>query len=276
MRSLLRFLLRYHFFILVLLLEILAFSLVIQNNSYQGAAFLNSSSKVAGQVYTWSHGVNQYLNLKTENQVLLQELAYYRQNMSGALKDISGHTVLTNDTVYRQQYTYIPAQVINNSVNKQNNHLTLNKGLLQGIKPQMGVISPVGVVGIVKDASENFATVMSVLNQNLKLSAMHKTSGYFGSLSWDGLNRRYALLSDLPSHVTLNQGDTIITSGYSTIFPKGIIIGFVELDNDAQMGEFLKVKVKLAADFGNLTNVMVVSNLFAAEQLELEQQSAHD
>jgi rod shape-determining protein MreC len=277
MRSLFRFLLRYHFIILVLLLEILSLSLVIQYNNYPGTAFLNSSNKVAGRVYAGVNSINQYLNLKTENQMLLAELASFRQNMPQSFKDNSGIEQRYYDSLISQQYLYIPAQVVNNSVNKQNNHLTLNKGSRQGVKPQMGVVSATGAVGIVKDVSENYASVISILNQNVKVSAMHKASGYFGSLSWDGLNRQHALLSDLPSHVKLMPGDTIITSGYSAVFPKGVLLGFVVVDDDdSQSGEFLLVKVELAVDFSNLENVMVVSNLFAAEQLELEQKSAHD
>ncbi len=276
MRSLLNFLLRYNFFILFLLLEIIALALVVQFNAYPKASFINSSSKTVGKVYASLYRVNQYFNLKNENQILLHELAYYRQNSFNSLKDNQSKHITINDTLYKQQYIYIPAQVVNNSVNKQNNHITINKGFNQGIKPQMGVVSALGAVGIVREVSSNYASVISILNQNIKISATHKSSGYFGSLEWDGISRDFALLTDLPNHVTLNQGDTIITSGYSTMFPKGVLIGFVDNDDDEQTGEFLVVRVRLSVDFGNLANVMVINNLMATEQLNLEQSTAHD
>ena len=129
---------------------------------------------------------------------------------------------------------------------------------------------------IVKDVSDNYASVISILNQNLKVSARLKRTGYFGSLNWDGLDYRYVNLFDLPNHISVNSGDTVITSGFSSMFPKGEVIGIVDDIDDSEGSEFIKVRVKLSVNFKNLSNVMVVKNLFRSEQIELENKASHD
>jgi rod shape-determining protein MreC len=140
----------------------------------------------------------------------------------------------------------------------------------------MAVISPFGIVGVVKDVSDNYASVISVLNQNLKISVMIKHSGYFGSLNWEGGNYRYALLTDLPSHITVYKGDTIITSGYSSMFPKGEFVGVVETVNDVKSSDLLSLRIRLGVDFKNISHVMVIKNLLQNEQIKLETESSHD
>jgi rod shape-determining protein MreC len=159
---------------------------------------------------------------------------------------------------------------VNNSVNRPNNYLTLNAGSNQGIRAGMGVVSSDGIIGIVKDVSPNFSAVISVLNQNLKISAMVKKSGYFGSLSWDGANYQYVTIDDLPGHIMVERGDTIITSGFSVVFPKGHLIGFVDTALNSGSSSLLSVRVKLANDFKRVSHVMVIKNLLKEEQLELE------
>lgn len=276
MRSLLNFIYRFHYFIIFILIESFALFLVIQYNNFHRASFLNSSSQLSGLVYKQLHGVTQYLNLKNKNLVLTRELSEYKANSKKAYKKNKISLLQVYDSVYVQHYEYIPCQVINNSVNKQNNYLTLNAGNVQGIHSQMAVLSPEGVVGVVKETSENFASVISILNQNLRVSGMLKRTGYYGSLNWDGLDYRYANLYDLPNHISIIKGDTVITSGYSTMFPKGELIGVVEEIDDVEGSEFVKIRVKLAVDFKNVSNVIVVRNLLKEEQLKLESEASHD
>ncbi len=276
MRSLLNFLVRYHYFILFILIECFSIVLLIQYNDYQKASFLNSSSSISGRVYLTFHSVYEYVNLKSANKELNETISSYRNQSKDAYKDNQIRLMDVLDSVYLQKYQFIPCQVINNSTNKQNNYLTLNVGKHQGVGMEMAVVSPKGIVGVVKDVSENFASVISVLNQNLKISAMIKNSGYFGTLYWDGINYRYAIMSDLPNHIVVRKGDEIITSGYSAMFPKGETIGVVEEINDSKSSDFMSLKIKLAVDFKNVTNVMVIKNLLHDEQQNLENNSGHD
>jgi rod shape-determining protein MreC len=182
-------------------------------------------------------------------------------------------TSTVRDTLYRQQYTFLEAEVVNNSTNKQNNYITINKGRKQGIKEEMGVISPLGVVGVVKSVSANFSTVISVLNQNQnQISVKFQKNDYFGNLVWEGKNHRYATMKEILHHVPVAVGDTIVTSGLSAIFPKGIMVGTVE-DFEVKGGNFYEIKVKLANDFKQLTVVYVIKNYFKEEQLNLEEKT---
>lgn len=276
MRSLLNFFLRFHFIILFILLEFFSFFLLIQYNDYQKSSYFNSSAAVSGRVYKSLSNVTQYLSLREKNKILVDALADYRTYDSSAFKSNRVALIDVLDSVYVQRFQFIPTTVINNSINRQNNYLTLDVGTKQGVNKGMAVVSATGVVGVVKDVSDNFASVISLLNQNLRISAMIKTNGYFGSINWDGADYRRVILSDLPSHIVVSKGDTVITSGYSSMFPKGELIGVVDEVEKSERGEFLQVYVRLAVDFKNISNVMVVKNLFKEEQLMLEKESSHD
>jgi len=214
--------------------------------------------------------------LRKENDELIKSFAkeWNTQKDSYQQNKISLGDIF--DSVYIQKYEFLPAEVINNSANKQNNYLTLNIGAKQGVEAGMAVIAPEGIVGVVKDVSNHFSAVISILNQNFKVSAMLKSSGYFGSLYWDGINYKYVTLYDLPNHISVQPGDTVITSGYSIMFPKGVIVGVVDELNDRKGADFLSAKVRLAVDFKNVSHVMVIKNLLKEEQLKLENSSTHD
>jgi rod shape-determining protein MreC len=220
--------------------------------------------------------MTQYLGLKEKNRELIDAIAKNRNYSKSAYKYNQISLIDVLDSNYIQQYKYIPTVVINNSVNKQNNYLTLNVGKNQGVDKGMAVVSPMGIVGVVKESSKNFSSVISLLNQNLRISAMIKRNGYFGSVNWDGTNYQRVILSDLPSHISIRNGDTVITSGYSTMFPKGELIGVVDEVEKSERGEFLEVKVKLSVDFKSISNVIVIRNLLQEEQLMLEKESSHD
>jgi rod shape-determining protein MreC len=174
------------------------------------------------------------------------------------------------DTLRKQQYTYITARVINNSVNRRNNYLTLDKGSLQGIEKDMGVISSSGVVGIVKDVSKHYCTVMSVLHKNTRISARFNHNNYFGSPVWDGNDSREATLLDIAKHVKFSVGDTLVTTVFSSIFPEGVMVGVVKESNIKKGDNFYKITVNLSANFLNLSHVYIVNNLLKKEQQELE------
>jgi rod shape-determining protein MreC len=277
MKSLFKFLFTYHFFILFLLLETLSVFLLIQYNVYQRAVFINAANSVRGNVYNIFHSVTQYLSLREANEQLVLENTYLRNNLKSSLYDNRVQSFHVNDTCFSQHYIYIPAQIINNSVSKQNNYITLNRGSRQGIRPDMGVICPSGVVGVVRNVSENFSLVISVLNCSLnKYSAKVERSGYFGSLSWNGRNYRFASLSEIPYHVNIHKGDTIVTTGYSVSFPEGIILGTIENFSAGEGDSFYDITVRLSTDFKALNYVYVISNLMKDEQKKIEREVSND
>ncbi|HKK42641.1 MAG TPA: rod shape-determining protein MreC, partial [Bacteroidales bacterium] len=169
------------------------------------------------------------------------------------------------------QYQHTSAVVIENSINKQKNFFTLNKGRKQGIHADMAVISEDGVAGMIVGVSDNFSVAMSLLNLDFKLSSRMKSNGYFGSLTWDGKNPHEAILNDIPQHVTVSIGDTVETTGYSAIFPEGIKIGVVK-SYKRPGGDFYKITVRLFTDFRKLHFVDVIGNLKKTELLELQNQ----
>lgn len=276
MRSLFHFIYKYHYFILFILLESLSFSLIIGFNHYQNTSFINSSNQITGNLYQTTHSISQYFGLKKVNQELANRLSKIQNTNKKSYQNNKISTLDIYDSIYIQKYQYIPVKVINNSVNKQNNFITLDKGEKHGLGVDMGVVSATGVIGIIKNVSANYAAVVSLLNKNLKISAMVKKNNYFGTFHWEEEDYKYGNLNDLPNHIHLQRGDTIITSGYSSIFPKGEIIGFVSEISKSEGGNFLSVKVKIAADFKNLSNVFVVKNLMKKEQIELETNTIND
>lgn len=270
MRNLIRFLVKNRFFFFFLLLEFVAISLLVQNNGYQSAKFFNSSNFLVGNLYSSVNGFKDYFNLKEVSDELAEQNLELQATSVGSFSKMFGGTVQINDTSYLQLYTYTLAKVVNNSVNKQRNYLTLNRGAINGVEEGMSVITPSGIVGIVKSVSNHYASVMSVLHNDIKISGKIKKSGYFGSLIWEGDNYRLAKLSDIPNHVEMNIGDTVVTSGYSTIFPENVLIGTVKDFSLPEGNSFYDVTVQFSTDYKSLAYVFVVKNLMKGEQQELE------
>lgn len=274
MRNLFLFIWKHHIFVLFLILEALAFYFIVKNNSFQNAGFINSANIVAGNILGIYSEIREYFYLRKTNQILVEENALLRSQLEESF--IKNQIPYKADTNYIQKYIYRTARVLNNSVNKRNNYLTLDKGRLHGIEPEMGVISPDGVVGVIKNVSDNFSTVMSVLNKNTVVSCKVKKNGYFGTLIWEGGNPAYATLNDVPRHAALQQGDTIVTSGASAIYPEGILVGFVDEARLEDGDNFYTIRIKLSADYAKLTHVYVVKNLMSEEQINLEKASQND
>lgn len=217
--------------------------------------------------------VKEYINLKENNANLARENANLKTLMPESFYEVSALTQVVKDSLRKQQYSYINARVVNNSVNRRNNYLTLDRGSIHGITKDMGVISSTGVVGIIKDVSPHYCTVMSVLHKNTRISTRFKNSNYFGSLVWEGENYRQATLTDIAKHVKFNVGDTLVSTMYSSIFPEGIMVGTVE-NSDIRKGEnFYRINVALSTNFSNLSHVYVVVNLLKDEQLRLEEET---
>lgn len=273
MRNLIAFISKYSFFFLFLILEVFAFYLLFRNNNFQRTVFLNSTNKVSGNIYESYSEWTDYLDLSVVNQQLAKENSRLRENQIKAYQRLFGENIMVNDTIYKRKYFYTKAKVINNSINKQNNYITLDIGASNGVKKGMGVIGPSGVVGVVKDVSTHFSSVLSVLHRSAKISAKLKNTNYFGSMQWNGENYQVGMLLDIPNHVDISKGDTIETSGYSATFPEGIVLGTI-LGFEKPDGEnFYDISIKFINDFKHLTHVYVVKNNYQLEQQSLEEKS---
>ena len=256
MKNLIKFIINYHFFLMFLVFEIFALTLSIKHSEVKARAFMTSANSVSGFFYKKVSSVTKYFSLteknkklKLENNKLLNKLAKYEFSLKqGGIK------------IYDEKFSYSSAEIIKNSVFSQNNFLTIDKGSSDGIKPDMAVVSSDGVIGITAKVSSHFTTVISLLNKRLGISGKLKRTDYFGSVRWDGNDYRYVTLKEIPNYIDINKGDTVITSGYSYIFPPDIIIGFVEEVTDVKENNFFKIKVKLNPDFKNVRYVYVIDN----------------
>lgn len=278
MRNLLNFLLKYNHWFLFILLEVISFVLLFRFNHYQHSVYFSSANAVAGKVYEVSGGITSYFHLKSVNEDLLDrimELEQQNHNLEDALgRHLSDSTELNSiRNLPNTDYQVFKARVINNSLNLVDNYITLNRGSKDGIRPEMGVVDGNGVVGIVYDTSSHYSRVISVLNSKSSISCKIVGSEYFGYLKWGYGDSRYAYLKDLPRHAEFNLGDTVVTSGYSTVFPEGIMIGTVDDMADSNDGLSYLLKVKLATDFGKVSEVRVIARTGQHEQKELEQKS---
>lgn len=272
MQNIFAFLLRYKFFFIFLSMEVVAFSMIINHSFYQRYILLNSANKLTGTLYTWNMGISEYFSLKQVNQQLADENARLRERLQQSEVQSQPEPLTATDSLVPLQFNYVAARVISNSTNKRNNYIMIDKGRKHGIGPDMAVISPEGVVGIVINVSDNYAWLMSVLNKNSKINGRLKNSNYQGSLSWDGGNSRVGLFRDVPSHAHLNIGDTVVTSGFSLMFPKDIMIGTITDFFIASGEHFYTVNLQFSVDFNRLSHVYVVKNLMRHEQLSIMKQ----
>ena len=276
MRNLFLFLWRYNFFIFFLLLEACCIYLIVQNSKYRRASFINSTNRVAAEVNSGVSAVTEYINLRTTNEALARQNATLRGLFPDVYYIDSALRRTVSDTNYRQQYTFLTAKVVNNSVNRRSNYLTLDRGSLQGVKPEMGVICPDGVVGIVKDVSEHYCSVISFLHKDSRISARIRKNGYIGSMVWGGTDDAHGQLTDIAKHVKLAPGDTIVTSSFSAIFPEGVMIGVIDRVNPETSDNFQDIDVKLSTPFASLSYVYIVGNLYKEEQRALEDSLSND
>lgn len=257
------FIYQYRAFFTFLVLELFCSWLIVLNNQYQGASFFNSANSFVAGVNGFSHNTKEYFSLRETNTLLAEENTRLRKtleqlNQSGIARDTLG---LVDSTVIKR-FDFVSAKVVNNSTDFQTNFITINRGSDYGIEPGMAVISTLGIVGKVKIVSEHFSVVTSLLNIDIMVSATMKRTGYFGTIEWDGQNTDYVKLQYIPLHVKPMVGDTIVTSGYSGVFPEGIMIGTIAEINPTNETSFHDLSVKLSQDFRKLSYTTVVrSNL---------------
>lgn len=269
MEKLIDLLKKYDYVLLFLLLVVVSFVLMSRTSYYQRSKLVAWASGVAGSWYSGIHSVSGYFGLKSENDRLAAENADLRARLAESYISYSDSVFSIADTVYRQRYDYTEASVIKKSWSQQNNYIMIGKGRRHGLKPDMAVISPEGIVGVVVATTPNFATVMPVLHSDSRNSVKLKRTGINGSLVWDGLDYRYAQVLDVPTTHPFAQGDTVVTSGLAGDFPEGILVGYVESADTLKGSGFYKLRIRLATDFNKLDHVYVINNMFRKEQEEL-------
>lgn len=276
MRNLFQYLWKIHSFLLFVFLEVIAIYLIVTNNTYQQSAFINSSNKMSNSILNVANNWSEYFTLKSQNDQLAAENARLRAKLASAFIVTDNRFFERNDTLYRQQYKFTELKIINNSLNKRNNYIILNKGRLQGIRLDMGLINSNGVIGIIKDVSDNFCSAISVLHAKTAIDAKIKNIGYTGTVGWDGGSYRYGNLINIPSHVKVKIGDTVLTSGNSSMFPEGIMIGTVK-DVKLKSGEsFFTIRILFSVDYNKVEHAYAILNLFKEEQTNLMKKNTDD
>ncbi len=266
MRNLFQLLLKYNAVFIFIFLEIFCFYLIIKFNEEQAGIFSATTTAFNGIFYNVKDDVSKHFSLEEENDKLAEDNTL----LFARLEESKFNNIIESDTSYQQQYTYTSARVVNNSTNRSNNYLTINRGKKHGIKKHTGVIGGNGLVGIVLATSEHFSTIMSLLHQQTKISVAIKNKNYFGSLVWNGKNSRHMELEAISRDAEILVGDTIVTSGYSSIFPGGIMVGLVNEVDNVEGSSFHEINVELSQNLNNIRYCYVVSNLLQEEQTALE------
>lgn len=262
----------YRAFLLLLFMEIVCLWLLVRNNPYHSASYFHTSNILIGNIYETKSNISQYFSLPAINEQLSNDNAKMREMLSKSLVpiivDSKQDSLELSNPDYN--YKYLSAKIINNSTNLMHNFITLDKGRKNGVEPGMGVISGLGIVGKVMSVSENFSTVSSLLNTDVFVSANLKRNNTFCSVNWDGRDILKSKLLFVPRHIELEKGDTVVTSGYNSIFPKDIFVGFIDDYSLTTNSSFYDIGVNLSNDFSNLTYVYVIKNPFKEERIELE------
>lgn len=253
-------------------LELFAAWLIVENNQYQSTKFFNSSNKLAANIIGTTQGIKEYFSLRRINAELAEENALLRTKLEQ--RNQSLYTLETReiqDPEIINRFDFISAKVINNSVERFKNYITIDKGALDGITPGMAVISAAGAVGKVKSVSDHYAVLISLLNTDEFTSSMIKRTNHFGSINWDGKDPLYSQLNFIPRHANPSVGDTVVTSGFNSVFPKGILVGVIDEVSLGPEAQFYDLKVRLAQDFNKLAFVEIVRSNLLEEKDSLEQ-----
>ena len=274
MRNLLEFLSKYYHWLLFLVLEVVSFVLLFQYNSYQGSVWFSTSNAVVGKVYEVDAAIESFFSLTKVNENLTQR-NFYLERQVNQLRRL--YADMTRDTTAAERaeleflgrYELIPAKVVSNSIDRADNLMTIDRGRKDGVELDMGVACGNGVVGVVYLVSDHYSVVMPVLNYHSRISCSIRHRGYFGYLKWSGGDASIAYVEDVPRHAKFKRGDWVETSGYSSIFPPGVLVGKIVEVYNSRDGLSYKLKVHLSTDFGNVRDVCVISDKGIAERTRL-------
>lgn len=249
---------KYHSAIVFVVLELLCIIMIVNSLPYQSRKMVSVSNRIAGRWYRTMANWNDYMNLKTQNEILAE-------NNAMLMNQLENVTASSDSLIINEIYTFMPAHVIKNTINKTNNYILIDKGAADGIEPDLGVICDNGVVGKIVNVSTHFASVMSLLNSYSVVSCRFIDNQYIANVVWDNMNYQYGVVQDIPSHLVINKGDTLVTSGYSNMFPPDVKVGVVEEYYYDENEMFSKAKLKFLTNFSTLRHVYVVKNNYKAE-----------
>lgn len=291
MRNLLLFLIRNQNFFIFIFLQLICLVLLVNYQYYHQARFLGSAQELTGSYYSITEGTRDYFqlrklndSLRKANTDLINRLNNYRESVNSKdalpLKDSlrltlpksQVDTILTDTAKLKrvQQYQYLSANVVNNTVNKRNNYITLSRGSKQDMKAPMGLMTHRGIVGIITNVSQNYSVGISVLHNDFSLSCEVKSIGKIGALSWDGRNPEIVQLENLPTHINIKKGQEVVTSPYSRLFPPGVPVGEIVDYNKSKGANFYQVDVKLNVNLRSLHHVFAIKNRMLEEQMKVE------
>ena len=276
MRGLIQLIYRYHAFLIFLILQIICFIFIFNFNRYHKVMFINSSSEILGGLYKQRASLAEYISLVGVNDSLAEANALMKNRDLKNFRQMSDDLLLYEDSLYKQVFEFNTARVINVSINRNTNFITLDKGSALGVIKDAGVISGGNLVGIVKEVSDHFAVVMPLINTNFRSTVKLGRSGDMGQYTWDAENANQGLVNEIPKHIKVAFNDSVFTTGFSYYFPENILIGTVAEVNSSPEDEFQSIRLNLATNFRTLSHVDIVINLLKGEQVALENQVDQD
>jgi rod shape-determining protein MreC len=271
MRNIFLFIARFSNLFFFLLLQAVALTMLFRYNKFHEAAYMNVANEATGKVFLRYNGIQTYFSLKKENDKLREQNARLMNMLKVDFNAPDSSLQLITDTIrvdsieqYRK-FLFLPAKVIGNSVDEQNNYLTLHRGSNQGVDVNMAVVGPEGIIGKVINVSPNMSVVMSLLHRKNSVVALLKKGSGFGEVIWDGKDPRFVTLTKIPRTIKINKGDTVVTSPYSDIFPAGQVVGFVEEVAEEKSTSVYSLKVRTATNFYSVQHAYIVKNLQKSE-----------
>tara|TARA_B100000809_G_scaffold142735_1_gene140242 strand:- start:14887 stop:15696 length:810 start_codon:yes stop_codon:yes gene_type:complete len=265
MQQIAYFIEKYKYFLLFLVFELIALVFTIQSHNYHKSQFINSANTITGGLLNSSMSFFEYTSLKSENKRLAIENTLLRNKLD--IKKNETQFVITDSTELKHQY--ITAKIIKNNYTKNNNILTIDKGTKDGLTLDMGVINSTGIIGVINGISDNYATVLSILNSHSRINAKLKKSHYFGTLSWNGYSYKTAQLLDIQRQASISIGDTIVSGGKSILFPENIQIGTIKSFNSTNKN-YKNIEISLFTDMSNLGYIYIIKNIDKEEITQLE------
>lgn len=276
MRNLLAFLTKYYHWFIFLLLEVISGVMLFRYNSYQHSKWVSTTNAAVGQVYEWESGLTQFFSLQERSEALTrrnllleQQVQYYKEALADAREDSVKSIQRMMD--HLGNYTFVPAKVVANSIDKPDNLITINRGSKDGVEVDMGVACGTGIVGVVYLTSDHYSVVIPLLNTQSRISCAIRNKGYYGYVTWSGGDPLMAYVDDIPRHAKFKVGDWVETSGYSSIFPRGVLIGKIIGIEDSADGLSYRLKIHLSTDFSRLRDVCVITEKDFAERMRLQE-----
>ena len=272
MNNLIAFFKRFRVFLLFALLQVFSLTLYINYLTFPRNQYLTTASSFTGKILEIENDLTKHFNLSKNNQALQEENIRLRRKLKQSLYQVEGKYLKVDDTLFNQQYTYLPATVINSSVNKRNNYFTLNVGRKQGVYKGLGVFSDKGVVGIIHNSGEHYSVVKTVLTKDINIDVSIDPKVLFGLLKWNGADPKRGSIYGISNDLSIKKRSKVITKGGSGIFPRGLLIGSVEKIKPIAGEPQWEVIVKFSENFSTLQRVYVVKNLLMKEQKKIENQ----